>query len=141
MMRVLLTGVDAEGRSHAISHATPEFVEAAPGFSFADVFTIATPPGPRPEGHAELHDLGIAPGAVHWMLVDYAPGASTPHHCTDSYDFEVVLAGSIWLTLDDGVHHLEAGDIVIMTGVDHAWRAGPEGCRLSVCCLGTPPLE
>lgn len=137
-MRILVTGVDADGRSCAVSHDAPVFADMAPGFRSAPVFSSAAP-GPRPEGHAEFHDLGLAPGSVYWMLVEYAPGADTPHHCTDSYDFEVVLSGSVELTLDDGVHLLETGDIVVMTGIDHAWRAGPDGCLLSVCCLGTPP--
>ena len=75
------------------------------------------------------------------MIVDYAPGAQTPKHHTDTLDLEIVLQGSLELTLDDGVHHLEVGDIVVMTGVDHAWKAGPLGCRLSVMLVGTPPPQ
>lgn len=140
-MRILVTGIDDDGRSGASSHAAPDFAEAANGFGFAEVFAIAEPPEARPAGHAEYHDLGIAPGALRWILVDFPPDASTPHHCTDSYDLEVILAGSIDLVLDDGVHHLEVGDLVVMTGVDHTWRAGPDGCRISVCSLGTPPRD
>lgn len=139
-MRILITGTDDAGRSYATFHDAPTFVSNGAGFAFADVYsTGSTPPTPRPPGHADLVDLGLPPGAVRWTLVHFEPGADTPHHQTDSVDFEVVLAGSVVLTLDDGPHELRAGDCVVMTGVDHTWKAGPEGCRLSVVCLGTPP--
>ena len=75
------------------------------------------------------------------MLVDYGPGADTQHHQTDSWDFEVLLEGSVTLTLDDGPHEFRAGDCMLMTGVDHTWKAGSEGARISVVCLGTPPPD
>jgi quercetin dioxygenase-like cupin family protein len=60
-------------------------------------------------------------------------------HHTDTVDIDIVLDGSIELTLDDGVHVLQAGDGAVIRGVDHAWRAGSEGARLSVIFIGTPP--
>ena len=46
-------------------------------------------------------------------------------HHTDTLDLETIISGSVDLILDDGAHHLEAGDMVVMTGVDHAWRPDP----------------
>jgi hypothetical protein len=43
------------------------------------------------------------------------------------------------LILDDGGHPLVAGDSAVVTGVDHGWRAGPEGCRLTVMTFGVSP--
>jgi hypothetical protein len=62
---------------------------------------------------------------------------TTIHH-TDTVDLDLVVTGSIDLLLDDGAHHLDTGDCVVITGVDHGWRAGAEGCTLSVVLLGTP---
>ena len=84
-------------------------------------------------------DQHLETGMIRWIVVDYAPGAETPKHHTDTLDLETVLDGSVELTLDDGVHHLEPGDMVVMTGVDHAWKAGPRGCRISAVLVGTPP--
>jgi quercetin dioxygenase-like cupin family protein len=72
------------------------------------------------------------------MVIDYEPNAVFSMHHTDSVDFDLLLQGSLELTLGDGIHRLEPGDCVVMTGVDHAWRAGPDGCRLSVTAIGTP---
>jgi len=65
-------------------------------------------------------------------------------HCrlaADTLDLETVLTGSVDLLLDDGVHHLEEGDMVVMTGVDHAWKAGPDGCRINAILIGTATPE
>ena len=64
---------------------------------------------------------------------------ATVHH-TDSIDCHTVIRGSCALILDDGDHWLEAGDCVIVNGVDHAWRTGPDGCVSSSMFIATPPL-
>ena len=51
----------------------------------------------------------------------------------------MILGGQVELILDDGPHALQTLDCVVMTGVDHAWRAGPEGCVISGAAIGTPP--
>jgi hypothetical protein len=110
-----------------------------------DVVTLwrarSSPLPPRPPGRADTRDLGVRPGGVRWVVSRWAPGsdAAVMHH-TDTIDLDVVLAGSINLLLDDGPHQLDTGDCAVITGVDHGWRAGPDGCTLSVLLLGTPPL-
>ena len=140
-MRVLITGTDAEQRSLVVGeeHVELNSLPDNSGFWFGNVFeTIAVPPSARPRGHGEYLDVGLAPGLVRWQIIDYAPGESYPMHHTDTVDFDLVLQGSIELALDDGAHLLHAGDGVVVTGVDHAWAAGPDGARLSVIFLGTP---
>ena len=141
-MRVLVTGVDADGRSCVVSDEvvldpTPDGL-----FHFGVVHrTAAAPPSPRPPGAADHMDVQVPPGILQWIVVDYAPGAVQTNHHTDTIDCNHVLRGTVDLVLDDGVHHLEAGDAVVVNGVDHAWTAGPDGCRLSVLFLGTPPRD
>ncbi|HZP28316.1 MAG TPA: cupin domain-containing protein, partial [Acidimicrobiia bacterium] len=61
-------------------------------------------------------------------------------HATDTLDFMTVLDGDIVLGLDDGEHHLSAGDIVIQRGTPHRWRvAGEQACTYAVCMLRTDP--
>jgi quercetin dioxygenase-like cupin family protein len=72
-------------------------------------------------------------------MIEYAPGAEFSMHHTDTVDFDVVLSGSVDLILDDGGHPLAVGDSAVVTGVDHGWRAGPQGCRLAVMTIGAEP--
>jgi hypothetical protein len=140
-MRVLVTGTDADGRSCVVGDERVTFGTDAEhgGFWFADLFeTVSAPPPARPSGRGEHLETALAAGLVRWQVIDYAPSLGYPMHQTDTVDFDLVLLGSIDLTLDDGTHHLEAGDGAVITGVDHAWTSGPDGCRLSVMFVGTP---
>ena len=141
-MRMLITGVDDDGKSCVISQDDVRLDSVAPGFDIAIPYSTTTsPPPPRPVSAADLIDQFLAPGLARWMVVDYGPGAATPNHHTDTLDLQTVLEGSVDLILDDGVHHLEQGDMVVMAGVDHAWKAGPDGCRLNAILIGTPPPD
>lgn len=139
-MRTFVTGVDAGGRSCIIAHTPLTLETASVGHLAATVYTTgATPPPPRPSGHAGSYDLGLGRGGLQWQIVEHQPNMVAPMHHTDTIDFDLILEGSVELGLDDGMHPLEPGDCVVVTGVDHSWRAGPAGCRLSVTSIGTPP--
>jgi quercetin dioxygenase-like cupin family protein len=141
--RLLVTGVDSAGRSCA-AQQHPITVQEAPGidgFSYSVLYAAPSSPSISSAGGrlADSLDLGVPAGAIMWTVIDYAPGAAFSMHHTDTVDFDTVLSGSVELTLGDGMHQLAAGDSVVMTGVDHAWRAGPEGCRLNVMSIGVLP--
>jgi quercetin dioxygenase-like cupin family protein len=139
-VRTLITGVDADGRSCVVRQDELALDQLAPGFAMSIPFaTTSSPPPARAAGSAPLIDQGIAPGLARWMVVELGPGSETPMHHTDTLDLQTVLSGSVDLVLDDGAHRLEAGDLVVLAGVDHAWRGGPDGCRLSAVLIGTPP--
>jgi quercetin dioxygenase-like cupin family protein len=138
-MRIFKTGVNAAGTSCLV--AIDEIVLNPVGDDFRIGLAYETHgpfPPVRPMGFADLIDQQLAPGRIRWMLVEYGPGAQTPVHHTDTLDFETVLDGSVELILDDGAHLLEVGDMVVVAGIDHWWKAGPRGCRLSVILIGSP---
>ena len=139
-MRCLVTGTDDRGRSCVVSERDISFADVAPGLSMSSLFrTTQTPPAPRPEGRGETIDLGVGPGLCTWSLWRFEPGSEVRTHHTDTLDFNLILEGSVDLILDEGAHPLRAGDCVVMTGVDHAWRAGADGCTTAALALGTPP--
>ena len=76
---------------------------------------------------------GASPGIAERFEPDN-PGM----HTTDSVDYIVVLAGEVWLELDDGrLTRLRAGDTVVQNGTRHAWRnRGTEPVTLAVVQLG-----
>jgi hypothetical protein len=53
-----------------------------------------------------------------------AHGLEGPHalmHRTESVDYGIVLAGEVWLVVDDGETRLQPGDVVVQRGTNHAW--------------------
>ena len=139
-MRKFITGVDADGRSCVVGVDDVSLDEVGPGFAIAIPYaTTTSPPPARPVGAAPLIDQFIDPGLVRWMIVDLGPGTETPMHHTDTLDLQTVVSGEVELVLDDGAHSLHAGDLVVLTGVDHAWRTGEQSARLSAVLIGTPP--
>ena len=59
-------------------------------------------------------------------------------HMSDTVDFVVVLAGEVWLELDNKVEvRLRAGDCVIQNGTQHAWHnRSSEKCVVAVTLVG-----
>ena len=118
------------------------FPPAEPGVASHEIYVSATPPPTRPPGVGSLTTIVTPPpGGVHWLAVRFTPNQEAGNHHTDTVDFDTILEGSIELILDDGPHWLTAGDCVVVTGVDHSWRAGAQGCVFSVMGLGTPPPD
>jgi hypothetical protein len=139
-MRQLVTGVDADGCSCVVA----EHVIEPSGDqlnAYAPFETASSPPLPRPPGKGDFMDLGVPVGIARFLVVQWPPGLQAQMHHTDTVDFDTVLEGSIDLILDDDRHHLEVGDSVVVTGVDHGWESGPSGATMSVVAIGTPSLS
>lgn len=53
-------------------------------------------------------------------------------HRTSTLDYAIVLWGEIDMLLDDSEVHLNAGDVVIQQGTNHAWvNRGEQPCRIA----------
>ncbi len=53
-------------------------------------------------------------------------------HRTDSVDYAVILKGEITMMLDDSDVKLQAGDVVVQRGTNHAWsNQGSETCLIA----------
>lgn len=149
-MRRLITGIDAQGRSCVTEEAEVMLkpMPGIPGFAMTMLFaTHESPPPSRPVGTGEFYDTELPAGHLRWMMIDHAPPSErAPNrtailHHADSLNLVFVQRGTVKLELLDGVQTLEAGDSFVITGIDHAYTAGPEGCRLVVVTVGTPPLD
>ena len=138
-MRQIVAGIDGSGRSCVVkeSNISAPATDTAVHEIFETVDGLATPP---PPGSGKSIDLGVPVGGARLRIIQGAPGMTAEIHHTDTFDFAAVLDGSIDLVLDDGSHRLEAGDCALITGVDHGWLAGPEGCTFAAFVIGIPPL-
>ena len=97
-----------------------------------DIFRIAEFPsdsgGETLDHETVLRDFGIGADVVR----GYPP--RHPHiHRTRTIDYVIVLEGEIHLMLDESEVRLEAGDVVIQQGTNHAWfNRGSRPCRLAM---------
>jgi quercetin dioxygenase-like cupin family protein len=57
-------------------------------------------------------------------------------HETPTVDYAVLVAGEVELGLEEGSVVLRAGDTLLVNGVQHSWRAGPEGCVIATVLVG-----
>jgi len=147
-MRLFVLGLDAQSRSCLVEQREVTSVAAMPGIAVASLFaTTECPPPAPPPGHGTFDDMQMAPGLVHWMVVDLepysdqdAPTMATELHYNNTIELFCVLEGSMNTGLGDGVVlDLRPGDCVSMPGVDHATRAGPEGARVLSISIGLAP--
>jgi hypothetical protein len=147
-VRRVVTGHDGEGRSIVAQDAP---LEATPIIgSLAQVHRIWGADGidQLPGDGSEAPHEGFFPpeGGYRFILFTLLPAGSPPGaadtgvsfpdffeamqrgpgrgmHASDSVDLIYVVAGEIWLELDDGAEvRLAAGDTVVQTGTIHGWR-------------------
>lgn len=91
------------------------------------------PPMSREMAHAAFTLVGSAHAST-WK-------EDSPHpmmHRTESVDYGIVIEGEITLILDDGSEtHLQAGDVVVQRGTDHAWenRSSTKPARMAFILL------
>jgi hypothetical protein len=99
---------------------------------------LPVPPDSSRAQFIDLKEYGIhcPSGSVLWTVFSQAPGEEFPLHYTATLDFNLVVAGSTTLILEEGEAHLDAGDCVLVNGLPHGWRAGPQGCELSNVLVG-----
>lgn len=142
-MRVLIAGIDEQGRSCVVEESLLQPVAFESGGITVAVAasTVSCPPPSRPPGRGSLVPVASPPGVARWSFIEFPPEVTTALHHTDSVDFDVVLEGRVDLVLDDGAHQLDRGDGVVIKGVDHGWQTHDAGCRMSVVVIATPPLE
>ena len=83
--------------------------------------------GDKIDNAAMKKEMGLEPGHAG------AKPARHPYmHRTRSIDYALVLEGEIDMLLDDSEVHLEAGDVLIQLGTNHAWvNNSGKPCRVA----------
>src|SRR5207245_2082454 len=140
-VRRVETGHDAEGRAVFLSDGPPTKSVDGGRMGVSEVFTLDGPPrvaidggdssNPEyylepPAGGATVRVIKLAPTGD-WLDVAGSPRERVGWHTTHTLDIEVVLDGEIVLDLDDGEHHLIAGDAVVQRGTGHRWKVVGDG--------------
>jgi quercetin dioxygenase-like cupin family protein len=124
--RRVVTGHDENGRSVFVSDGpTPKSHDIGVA-EFHELWNTTAMPAPITAVEpAEPTDRPlVTPPDANGTIVrftDIFAGQKSPMHRTESIDYGIVLEGEIHLVLDDAEVKLEAGDVVVQRGTDHAW--------------------
>jgi quercetin dioxygenase-like cupin family protein len=133
-MQHVVTGLTADGRSTVIGRQ--DLSEPADDQVVVETIESTSELPPRlPEmlvPQAPAADIGVEQVGTKWLIVKWPPNVEAYFHRSDTLDYDVVLSGQVTLLLEDGEVELNAGDSVVIPGVMHGWRSGPEGCVSSV---------
>jgi mannose-6-phosphate isomerase-like protein (cupin superfamily) len=117
--------VDMSGASdRSLNHAGVPPVANGTVFRIVD-FAPAPPHAAPVDHHQILVSMGIDPATQ-----GYARHANT--HRTRTIDYALVLDGEIDMLLDDSEIHVQAGDVLVQQGTNHAWvNNGSKPCRIA----------
>lgn len=160
-IRRVVTGHDANGKAVILKDGAAENVRVRGSAGFVSTLLWATDETPaNVSGTTDEadRDIGVPPppnGSV-FRMVEFPPEredvdakalieemglppeqADKRHpfmHRTKSIDYAVVLSGRITMMMDEEEDdvELEAGDVVIQRGTNHAWvNYGPENCLVA----------
>jgi mannose-6-phosphate isomerase-like protein (cupin superfamily) len=161
-VRRVVTGFDAAGRSVVVDDGTPGFaigsVDGGPETTVVwSVPGVPVVPAPAGDPTVGLREVFPGPGGSTLLIVTHPPGSGVTGgtgmdneladglgadehgmHASDTVDYLVVVAGRVWLELDDGVEvELGPGDVLVQNGTRHGWRnRGDADAVVAVVLLG-----
>lgn len=168
--RRVVTGHNANGRSIIWKDGPPRMLEPMPQFIVHEIWETTAPADNTGaedtairENRIEPHD----PAGTIFRYVEFPPdeawegadmgaafdqmGSSAAHdaesdtsgmHETQTTDYAIVLEGEMYAVMEEGETKLNAGDVLIQRGTNHAWsnRSNKPAVMLFVL-IGAKPRE
>lgn len=139
MTRRIVVGTGPDGRSAVqLDGPPPTVLDISGGDASFRVTELWSSPldGVDPDGPDPTITIGqveSAPAAIAWRHVEVMPSDGDPFlHATPTVDYTSVVRGNVELVLENGSITLGTGDVVVLRGQAHAWRAlGGESVTLS----------
>ncbi len=145
-----LTGHYSEGKSIILKDSSsPNIVEPLPQFALHEMCETKSPADNTTEDEVATRENSIEPhdpaGTI-FRIVEFPPdevwqdldvaesfktmGSGDAHdgeadnammHETQTTDYAIVIDGEIWAVMEEGETKLNAGDVLIQRGTNHAW--------------------
>jgi len=124
--RRVVTGHDENGTSIFLSDGPPPKSHDIGVATFHELWNTRATPAPIAATEPEPTDRPLVtppdPLGTIIRFTDIPAGERSPMHRTETIDYGIVLEGEIHLVLDESEVRLEAGDVVVQRGTDHAWE-------------------
>ena len=144
-IRRIVTGHDASGKA-VVTIDGPATNTKHPDENVTSTLMWVTDQAPSDifaEGDAGDRKVGTAPspGGTRFAVLHLLPGnALHGQHRTDTIDYVICMKGAIDMLLDNKVVHMQAGDIMIQRGTNHAWlNRGTEPAQIAFVLVDAQP--
>lgn len=85
---------------------TPADIPAGTGFEDMGARIVGTQPPPN---------------GTRFAVIEFPPGEPTQMHRTESIDYVICIEGRIDMDMDDSTVTMDAGDVMVQRGTNHAW--------------------
>lgn len=127
-LRRVVTGHAADGKSIIAMDDQPETVRRGGPDDQRVVFEVWSTTSRPPAVDDGVSSAGALPLAAHEpsaseiRVVDMPAGSRREMHRTDTLDYGIVLAGEVYLVLEQEETLLRTGDVVVQRGTAHAWH-------------------
>ena len=131
------TTAPADLSSNADPVARPVHLEPARTGTICRV--VELPPDAAISKNADSREMFAALGAGH--TVDTSSSTAMMHK-TASVDYAIVLSGEVWAVMDEGETRMQAGDVLIQRGTNHAWSNRSNApAMVAFILVGATPLS
>ena len=87
--------------------------------------------------------IGTAPPAngTRFAVIDFPPGNAARMHRTETIDYVIVLEGEIEMDMDHSTVKMQAGDVMVQRGTNHAWaNRSSKRARVAFVLIDAEPL-
>jgi quercetin dioxygenase-like cupin family protein len=138
-IRRIVTGHNENGKSMIKWDSEIDSKPGRTGFEQVPLWATDSLPAKLSDEDPNEWELGtsLANGSV-LRICRYEPGVVERWHRTDTIDYGLVLAGELWMQMDEGEVHLKTGDVVIQRGTIHNWQnRGTEPCLMAFVLIAT----
>ena len=138
-IRRVVTGHSEMGKSMIKWDSEIDCKPGRPGFEQVPLWATDSLPAKFTDEDPNDWELGtsLANGSV-FRVCRYEPDVAERWHRTDTIDYGLVLAGEMWMQMDEGEVHLKTGDVVIQRGTIHNWQnRGTEACLMAFILIAT----
>jgi quercetin dioxygenase-like cupin family protein len=146
-LRRLVTAHTEDGKAYvAIDAEITNLKTGASGSTVRHVWNTREMPadiriGAFDDPGAEAHITPPPANGTRFAVIDFPPGNTGVMHRTESLDYVIVLEGEIDMDIDDETVHMQAGDVMVQRGTNHAWcNRGDASARVAFILVDAQPL-
>lgn len=148
--RVVVTGVDENGKSTIVSDGPTPVRMETPGMTICDLWEVESLPSKVSDGNASNGSVRLDPAKTGFVtrVTTFAPDSEWDQaaeykklladmgnadalaedsgiaglHASETVDIVTIISGEVYCVLETGETLLRQGDSIVQRGTQHAWR-------------------